>query len=107
MTFYIKQNDTRPIMSATLIDGDGSVVNLDGASVAFKMRAVGGSTAKVDASATVADATNGKVTFTFSASNTDTVGEYEGEFQVTFAGGGIQTYPNNKYIEIEVVDDIA
>ena len=107
MTFYIKQNDTRPIMSATLIDGNGSTVNLDGATVAFKMRAVGGSTAKVDASASIAEATKGKVTYTFTASDTNTVGEYEGEFEVTFAGGGIQTYPNNKYIEIEVVDDIA
>jgi len=107
MAFYIKQNDTRPIITATLIDGDGSTVNLDGATVAFKMRKLGESTAKVDSSATVADATKGKVTYTWSASDTDTVGEYEGEFQVTFAGGGIQTYPNNKYIDIEITDDIA
>lgn len=107
MTFYIKQNDTRPIMSATLIDGNGATVNLDGATVVFKMRAVGGSVAKIDSSASIAEATKGKVTYTFTASDTNTVGEYEGEFEVTFAGGGIQTYPNNKYIEIEVVDDIA
>lgn len=94
-------------MTVTLIDGNGATVNLDGASVAFKMRTVGGSTAKIDASASIAEAAKGKVTYTFTASDTDTVGEYEGEFQVTFASGGVQTYPNNKYIDIEVVDDIA
>ncbi len=107
MAFYIKQNDTRPIITATLIDGDGSTVNLDGASVSFKMRKLGETVAKVDSSASVADASNGKVTYTWVALNTDTVGEYEGEFQVTFAGGGIQTYPNNSYIQIEILDDIA
>ena len=107
MAFNIKQNDTRPIISATLIDGDGSIVNLDGATVSFKMRQAGQTTAKVNASATVADAAKGKVTYTWSASDTDTVGDFEGEFQVTYAGGGIQTFPNNKYIEIEITDDIA
>jgi len=107
MAFYIKQNDTRPIISATLIDGDGSSVNLDGATVAFKMRKVGATASTVDAAATIADATKGKVTYTWVAADTATVGEYEGEFQVTYAGGGIQTFPNNKYIEIEITDDIA
>ena len=107
MAFNIKQNDTRPIISATLIDGDGSTVNLDGATVSFKMRKAGQTTAKVNASATVADAAKGKVTYTWSSSDTDTVGDFEGEFQVTYAGGGVQTFPNNKYIEIEITDDIA
>lgn len=107
MTFFIKQNDTRPIISATLIDGDGSNVNLDGATVKFIMRKVGATSATTDASATIADATKGKVTYSWSASDTATVGSYEGEFEVTFAGGGVQTFPNNRYIDIEITDDIA
>jgi hypothetical protein len=107
MTFYIKQNDTRPIITANLVDGNGAAVNLDGASVAFKMRKVGATAATVDSSATITDATTGKVTYTWIASNTSTVGSYEGEFEVTYAGGGIQTFPNSRYIEIEIVDDIA
>ena len=107
MAFYIKQNDTRPIISATLIDGDGSIANLDGASVVFKMRKVGATVSTVDAAATIADAENGKVTYAWTALNTATVGDYEAEFEVTYAGGGIQTFPNNGYIEIEIVDDIA
>lgn len=108
MTFYIKQNDTRPIITATLIDGDGSTVNLDGATVSFKMRVVGNTSAvSLAGTSAVSDAANGKVTYTWAAADTATVGEYEGEFQVTYSGGGIQTFPNNKYIEIEITDDIA
>lgn len=107
MAFNIKQNDTLPVITATLFDVNGSIVNLDGATVSFKMRQAGSTTAKVNASAAVADAAKGKVTYSWSASDTDTVGEFEGEFQVTYSGGGIQTFPNNKYIEIEITDDIA
>jgi hypothetical protein len=107
MTFYIKQNDTKPIISATLINGDGSVANLTGASVAFKMRKFGETASTVDSAATIASAANGEVTYSWIASNTTTVGSYEGEFQVTYADGGIQTFPNSRYIEIEIVDDIA
>lgn len=107
MTFFIKQNDTRPIISATLIDGDGSSVNLDGATVKFIMRKASATAATTDAAATVADAAKGKVTYTWVAADTATVGSYEGEFQVTYSGGGIQTFPNNRYIDIEITDDIA
>mgnify|MGYP002626463953 FL=1 len=107
MTFYIKQNDTRPTITATLIDGDGSLAALTGATVSFKMRKVGSTSATVDSSASVTSIANGEVTYTWSASDTATVGSYEGEFQVTYSSGGIQTFPNSGYIEIEVVDDIA
>jgi len=107
MTFYIKQNDTRPILSATLVNSDGSVPDLTGSTVVFKMRKLGESSAKVDAAAAITGATTGDVQYTWIGANTDTVGSYEGEIQVTFAGGGVQTYPNSKYIEIEIVDDIA
>ena len=107
MTFYIKQNDTKPILSATLINGDGSVATLSGATVLFKMRKSGETSSTVDSSATISDATNGQVAYSWSASDTASVGSYEGEFQVTYADSGIQTFPNSRYIEIEIVDDIA
>jgi 5-hydroxyisourate hydrolase-like protein (transthyretin family) len=108
MAFYIKQNDTRPEIAATLINADGTKVDLSGATVKFLMRKVNATAATVDASATVTDATNGKVKYTWIAADTTTIGEYEGEFQVTYGGGGgIQTFPNNRYIEIEITDDIA
>jgi hypothetical protein len=107
MTFYIKQNDTKPAIAATLIDSDGSIPSLTGATVSFKMRKVGEASATVDSSASVTSADNAEVTYAWIASDTATVGSYEGEFEVTYSTGGIQTFPNNGYIEIEIVDDIA
>jgi len=107
MTVYIKQNDTSPALTGQLFNPDGSNPDLDGATVKFIMRSTAGGAAKVDSSATIITASTGNVKYVWSAANTDTVGSYEGEFEVTFSGGAVQTYPNKGYIKIEVVDDLA
>ena len=70
------------------------------------MRAVNSSTLKVNASASITNASNGAVSYTFSSSNTDTSGLFQGEFQVTFSGGAIETFPNAEYISINILDDL-
>ena len=70
------------------------------------MRAVNSSSLKVNSSATITNASNGAVSYTFSASDTDTAGLFQGEFQVTFSGGAIETFPNSEYISINVLDDL-
>ena len=107
MTVYMKQNDTLPAIIAQLVDADGSIPDLTGAAVKFIMRLRSGGAAKVNASATIIAAATGDVKYSWSAADTDTVGDYEGEFEVTFSGGAIQTYPNSMYFLIKVVDDIA
>lgn len=105
--FWIKQNDTGPPLQVTLKDGDGSAVDVTGATVAFSMSGAG--IVKVDEqSVTLTTAASGIVTYSWQAGDTDTPGTYEGEFEVTFGGGQIQTYPNseaerlNIYIEPEL-----
>ena len=39
--------------------------------------------------------------------NTDTEGDYEGEFQITLASTKIETYPNKGFIPIEIPEDIT
>lgn len=107
MAFFIKQNDTSPAIQATLSDAAGAAVDLSGASVRFHMRAVGNTTAKVDAAAVISNATGGIVYYNWQAANTDTLGSYEAEFEVTFSGGEIETFPNNRFIQVEITDDIA
>ena len=46
--FYIKQNDTKPVLRAKLLDSAGNVVNVTGAAVVFSMRVRPGGTTKVD-----------------------------------------------------------
>lgn len=107
MTFNIKQNDTGPAMLATLQDASGAAVNLTGASVRFHMRSVSGGNPVVDASATVVTAASGIVRYNWAAEDTDSVGTYQAEFEVTYADGSIETFPNDGYIAVQIVDDIA
>lgn len=107
MAFFIKQNDTSPALKATLKDGLDVAVDLSGSSVRFHMRKIGETSSKVDASAVIENADNGIVYYSWVAADTDTIGSYEAEFEVTFTGGEIETFPNNRFIEVEITDDIA
>jgi len=68
---------------------------------------VGNNTAKVDDAATISDAVNGVVYYNWSTGDTDTIGSFEAEFEVTYVGGEIESFPNNRFIEVEITDDIA
>lgn len=94
-------------MQAAIKGGDGNAVDLTGCSVRFHMRKIGSSQAKTDAPASITDADNGIVVYAWSAQDTDTVGSFEAEFEVTFTGGEIESFPNNRFIEVEITDDIA
>ena len=106
MAFFIKQNDTSPALQVTLKDGTDTVVNLTATSVRFHMRPIGSSTVKIDAPATISSATNGIVYYQWATGDTDTIGSFECEFEVTYTGGEIETFPNNQFIDVEITDDI-
>ena len=106
--FYIKQNDTRPAIAANLTDANAAAVNLTGATVRFSMRVEPAGTVKVSAAAaTIDDAEAGQVSYNWTASDTNTADDYEAEFQVTFVGGAVQTFPGRNWIAVHVIDDIA
>jgi predicted dehydrogenase len=107
MTFYIKQNDTSPKVLATLQNASGSAIDLTGASVRFHMRTLDGSSTVVDAAATIVTAASGIVRYSWTAPNTATSGSYQAEFEVTYADASIETFPNDTYISVEILDDIA
>tara|TARA_Y100000310_G_scaffold124109_1_gene122851 strand:- start:561 stop:893 length:333 start_codon:yes stop_codon:yes gene_type:complete len=106
--FYIKQNDTRPAITANLTDANDAAVNLTGSSVKFNMRVEPAGTTKISLGAAIIEnAEAGQVSYSWTSSNTDTADDYEGEFQVTFAGGSVQTFPGRNYIAVHVIDDVA
>lgn len=102
--FYIKQNDTSPSIQITDTRLAG---NLVGASVVFNMRDSSG-TVKVNRSAgAVVDAGAGTIGYDWAAADTDTAGEFEAEFEVTYADTTVETFPNFHHISVVITDDIA
>lgn len=95
-TFFLKKGDTLPELTATLQAIDGTPVNIGTATVLFRMRLASsaGSTYKVSSAATVLDAVNGRVSYSWQATDTDTPGHYYAEFVLTFSSGAKQTVPN-------------
>jgi BppU N-terminal domain len=108
--FHIKQHDRKPDLEAICIDQDNNVVDLTAAtSVKFSMIDPGSGSPKIAAAAgsIVAPPTLGKVRYLWDADDTDTKGDYNGEFEVLWSDGTKTTFPNFRYISIKIVADIA
>lgn len=107
MAFNIKQNDTSPSLGAQLLDGSKQIIDLTGASVRFHMKIAGGSAVAVDGAATVSNAAEGRVQYEWAAGDTTTAANYQGEFEVTYPNGTVETFPNSGYIVVRVIPEIA
>ena len=106
MAFNIKQNNTSPSLQAILKEGSGTVINLTGASVRINMKAVGGTGLKVNSAMTIVNATGGIIQYDWQSGDTDTVGSYALEFEVTYADGSLETFPNSKNLSVTVIKEL-
>src|SRR5688572_10606776 len=107
MDFVIKQGDRREPIERVLRGSDGNPVDLTGATVRFIMRAIGGAMKVDQAASIVGTPTAGRARYSWGATDTDTVGTFEAEFEVTFGDGTKQTFPNRSYIPVAVVEDLG
>ena len=105
-TFYLKEGDTSPSLIYALTPV--SVV-LTGATVRFNMRAANGGAVKVNRAAAVIVTETGTpaVQYNWQSADTDTAGFFEAEFEVTYSGGAIETFPNSDFIRVNITGDIA
>ena len=71
------------------------------------MSAISSSITKVDASASIVTPAAGTVQYDWDAADTDTIGSYQAEFEVTYVDGTIETFPNDGYVRVEIIRDIA
>ena len=106
--FYIKQGDLLPEIQVTCTDADtGVAVDLTAATdVRFHMRKPGAATEKVDAVAAFVSKIDGTVKYIWQANDTDEVGRYNAEFEVTFAAGTL-TFPNWKQLLIKISGEVS
>lgn len=105
MAFSIKQNDTSPSLQVTLKDSSLAVIDLTGATVRFHMKSVDG-TLKIDALMTVTNVSGGVCQYNWQVGDTDTVGTYYVEFEVTYADASVETFPNNGSKTVKVVREL-
>lgn len=104
--FTIKQGDTLPLLERTLQDANGAIDLSNAAAVRFHMYS--GAAAKIDAACSVvAPATSGVVRYTWASADTDTVGTYYSEFEVTYLDGTVITVPNSGWMLVNVVGQLA
>jgi transcriptional/translational regulatory protein YebC/TACO1 len=104
LTITIKKNDTKDNIKATLSNESGSV-DLTGATVRFLMSKRGVN--KVDRQAQIQDAANGIVWMVFEQGDTDEQGLFQAEFEVTFPDARIETFPNDGFILINIINDLG
>lgn len=104
--FIIKRRDTSPIYRGILKDGKGDIVNVTGATVRFHMFDQDG-VVKVDAAAVINAGAAGDVQYEWIADDTDTAGFYDTEFEVTYSGGRIETFPNNSFDRVHIGKDLV
>ncbi len=101
----IKRGDTRHAIRAVLKDATGSPVNLTDCTVSFHMAPLGRS-AVVSREVDIHDALAGEVWVVFAPGETDVSCVYRAEFQVTYGDGRRETFPNNGYINIQILSDL-
>jgi len=101
-TFYIKQSDDVPVIEAQLTDAQDNPVDLSDASVEFHMAEPRGGQTVINADALVTEPTEGVVQYVWSDTDTSQAGRYRAEFEVTYANGDTDTYPNVGYKTIYI-----
>lgn len=92
-TIYLVKNDTASQVEVTLTREDtGQAMDLTDATVELHFRKKHTTTKLWTATAVITDAAKGIAVFTLDGTKLDQdAGQYEGEVEVTFAGGGVET----------------
>lgn len=104
--WIMKQNDTWPPLPAQLTDGLGPVDLTTASSVTLHLKSKGTGTVTGGGACAVTDAAAGRITYTFTTEDTDTVTLYDGEFEVDWGGGKASTFPHDSYFEVQIVGEL-
>lgn len=104
MAVKIKRGDRRPGVTITCLNGS-TPIDL---TVASSVRLIGklGGSKIIDREVT--GTADGKVVIeVWEVNDTATAGRLQMEVQVTWADGTIQTFPGDRYLEVEIIPDLG
>lgn len=111
--FYIKKGDTAPAIQDSLVDGNGKALpsgSLTGATIRFVMQSIAtGQNVVSDTTHTSVVQDDGVATivkYQWQAADTATAGLFLIEWEITFSSGLIETFPNSREKQIQVVADL-
>lgn len=102
--YTIKQHDNYPPLVLTLTDQNGPI-NLSTATTVKLILKSG--TTTITGNTVITTPTSGVVTYNWAAGNTDVVGQYDGEVEITWNTGKVETVPNDSYFSITVMPDLG
>lgn len=71
------------------------------------MKRISQNTVKVNGSVTVFDDDAGRVRYAWQTGDTGTPGTFQGEFEVKYSTCEIETFPNDGFLAIKIIDDIV
>lgn len=93
LTFTLRDSN-QAAAGATLDENDQSTwapIDITGATITLRVREIGATELSDSIVGTVIDGEEGKVMVDFEDTTFAAAGQYEGELEVTFEGGGVQT----------------
>lgn len=106
--FRIKQGDRLPVLQTTLYDSAGAIdlTNVTTVTLLLKKRPSGTVLTYTGQKVQSGSTNKGVVKYVWAAGNTDTIGFYDCEWELTFSGGEKMTVPNKSYDIVEISPDL-
>lgn len=112
--FEIKTGDSASHVFATLEDANGDPVDIQGASVMFKMGPLSGGTLTVAGLAVndqngagTVDGSTGNVQYRWGGTSAIPSADwYRAEWEVTYSNGSVQSFPNDGFMLVAVRSDL-
>lgn len=104
----MRQGDRFPSLAYALVDGNGDRVDLTTATAVRFHMGKEGRAAKVNAACTVDDAADGEVSYAWGSTDTDELGEFDADFEVTWPSGQPETFPSRRGdLQVHITSQIA
>ena len=107
MEFTLKTGNTSPALRCILRDGAGVAVPLAGAAVVFSMATQKGVAGITRRPCVITAAAASEVQMNWQAGDTATPGAFHAEFEVTYAGGSVESFPNEGYLVVRIAQALA